>query len=416
MKALVGGTLVDGTGQPPVKDAVVLVEGKRIAGAGRRRDVRLPADADVTDISGLTVLPGLIDTHDHLVAEVYDLAHRWGLAEPLSLKHLKTAQVLQDTLLSGHTTVRDAGWMDAGFKRAIDEGVIPGPRLVVSVNIISATGGIADRFSPAGYVNPGYGDPLIPSGVANGVQEVRAKVREMARAGADVIKIATTGGASSRPGFGPRDSLYTLDEIKAMVEEAHFLGRKVMCHAIGGAGLRLALEAGVDSIEHGCYLDEEPDLIPLMVDQGIVFTPTFTVYIYHRDKGQPFMQQRARELQAHHQTSLQQAMAAGVKVTAGTDAGGYVHGDNANEIQLLSEAGMTPMQAIQAATGWAAEAIGLEKEVGTVERGKQADLLVMNGDPLSDVSMLRDRSRIKLVMKAGKAYVDKLAAAKDQPV
>jgi len=223
----------------------------------------------------------------------------------------------------------------------------------------------------------------------------------MIRAGADVIKCATTGGASSRAGHGPSDPAFNLDEMRALVDEAHAQGRKVMCHALGGSGLRLALEAGVDSIEHGCYLDEDPELIAMMAERGIVLTPTLLVYEYHRESKAPHVRERARALQEHHRESIRRALAAGVRIVAGTDAGGHGHPPNAGELPLLVAAGLTPMQAIQAATGWAAECVGLEREIGTLEKGKRADLIAVAGDPLADVGVLADVERIRLVLKDG---------------
>jgi imidazolonepropionase-like amidohydrolase len=243
--------------------------------------------------------------------------------------------------------------------------------------------------------------------VANGVDGVRAAVRTMVRAGADVIKCATTGGASSRPGHGPKDAAFNLDEMKALVAEAHALGRRVMCHALGGAGLRTAIEAGVDSIEHGCYLDEDPELITMMADKGIFFVPTFTVYIFHREVSPPHVRNRGRDLEPHHIESLQRALQAGVKVGAGTDAGGHQHLINARELQCLVDAGMSPMQALQTATGWAAECLGIEREVGTIQAGKLADLVVVDGDPLQDIAVLQDHQRMKLVFKEGQCCVDR---------
>jgi imidazolonepropionase-like amidohydrolase len=409
MQALVGGRIIDGTGRPVVNNATVLINGSRIEAVGPRGAVVLPPGTQVVDVAGMTLLPGLIDCHDHLASKGYDLPSRWGLQEPTSLQHLRTAKVLEQTLAAGYTCVRDAGGLDAGFKQAVEEGLYPGPRLVVSVNIISPTGGISDRVSPSGHSHGFSEDPRLPSGVANGVDAVRAKVREMARVGADVIKFATTGGASSRQGHGPKDIAFGADEVKALVQEAQALGRKTMCHALGGPGLRMCIEAGVGSVEHGCYLAEEPDLLRMMADQGTFLVPTFEVYEFHATVSAPHMQARSRALQEIHQASMHQALAAGVKVVAGTDAGGFVHGDNSRELELLVERGMTPMQAIQAATGWAAECCGLDREVGTIEAGKLADLLVLEGDPLRNIGVLRDRERIKLVMKGGEVFVDRLA-------
>ena len=194
------------------------------------------------------------------------------------------------------------------------------------------------------------------------------------------------------------------------MDEAAAQGKLTMCHALGGPGLRMCVEAGVGSVEHGCYLADDPDLLKMMADNNTFFTPTWEVYEFHSTISAPHVKARAEALFNTHRDSLHKAVEAGAKITAGTDAGGFVHGDNAREIELMVERGLSPMQAIQTATGWAAECIGLGKEIGTVEKGKQADLLAVAGDPLKSVSVLRDKEAIKLVMKGGVAYVDKLPA------
>jgi imidazolonepropionase-like amidohydrolase len=395
------GTLIDGTGAPAVRDAVVTFENGRIEAVTTGPSGGRSGAGEVIDAPGLTLLPGLIDCHDHLASHGYEMAKRWGLDEPRSTSHLRTATVARTILESGYTAVRDAGGLDAGFRVAMNDGLIVGPRLVLSLAIISPTGGLGDRVSPSGHVAPESGDPCLPPSVADGIDAIRTTVRTMVRAGADQIKCATTGGASSRAGHGPRDSEYTLEELKVLVEESHALGRRVMCHALGGQGLRVAIEAGVDSIEHGCYLDEDRELIPMMAEKGIFFVPTLLVYEYHRESAAPHVRERAHALRAHHRDSVARALEAGVKVVAGTDAGGHGHPPNAGELPLLVAAGLTPMQAIQAATGWAAEAVGLEREIGTLEKGKRADLIAVQGDPLADVSLLAAAARIKLVLKDG---------------
>src|ERR1700736_1354587 len=328
MKVLKGGTLIDGTGAGPGSGAAVVVRDQRIEAVTTRADGDWPSEAEIIDVSGMTILPGLIDCHDHLAMHGYDLARRWGIDEPQSTRALRTAKVLQDTLAAGYTAVRDAGGLDAGFKRAIDEGLIAGPRLVVSLCIVSPIGGIGDRVSPSGFSCCVPNDPLLPDGVVNSLADVRPVVRRIVRAGADVIKCATTGGASSRPGHGPRDGAFNLDEMQALTEEAHALDRRVMCHALRGRGLHVAIEAGVDSIEHGCYLDENPRHLERMAERGIFFVPTLLVYEYHRKSPQPHVRERAAALHEHHVASIQRALAMGVKVVAGTDAGG--HGPPAN--------------------------------------------------------------------------------------
>jgi imidazolonepropionase-like amidohydrolase len=401
MTVLRRATLLDGSGAPPVTDATIVVQDGRIESISTGATGPWPSSHEVVDASGLTVLPGLIDCHDHLAFHGYELASRWGLAEPASTRSIRTTRVIEQTLAAGYTTVRDAGGLDVGFRLAVEEGLIRGPRLLTAVAIISPVGGIGDRVSPSGHECMVPADPALPGSVANGVEDVRRVVRTMIRAGADVIKCATTGGASSRPGHGPRDPAFDRDEMRALVDEAHAQGRKVMCHALGGPGLRLALEAGVDSIEHGCYLDEDPELIPMMAERGIVLTPTLLVYEYHSESKAPHVRERSRALREHHRQSIRRALAAGVRVVAGTDAGGHGHPPNARELPLLVAADLTPMQAIQAATGWAAECVGLERDIGTVEKGKRADLIAVAGDPLADIGILADPSRIRLVLRDG---------------
>jgi len=411
IKVLKGGRLIDGTGAGPVADAMVVIRDQRIEAVTSRAAGEWPEDAEIIDVSGMTVLPGLIDCHDHMAMHGYDLARRWGIDEPQSTRTLRTAKVLQQTLSAGYTAVRDAAGLDAGFKRAIDEGLIPGPRLVVSLCIISPIGGIGDRVSPSGFSCCVPHDPLLPDCVVNSLADVRPVVRRVVRAGADVIKCATTGGASSRPEHGPRDGAFNLDEMQALTEEAHALDRRVMCHALGGRGLRIAIESAVDSIEHGCYLNEEPELLDMMAERGIFFVPTFAVYDFHRKSPLPHVRERAHQLQEHHVESLRRAFAAGVKIAAGTDAGGHGHPSNALEIECLVNAGLTPLQALQAATGRAAECIGWEQELGTIERGKLADLIVVAGDPLGDVTILQNPERIALVLKGGQIAANRLPRA-----
>ncbi len=405
MKAIVGATLIDGTGQPPLENAAVVTGASgRIEAAGPAAAVAIPPDAEVIRGDGMTLMPGLIDCHDHLTSHGYNILGRWEFGEPQSLRHIQTAAVLEKVLRSGYTTIRDAGWMDAGHKMAVEQGLTKGPRLVLATSPISPTGGLADRCSPSGHHQPRPSDPLLPLGIANGAEEVRSMVREVVRVGADVIKFATTGGAASRPGHGPKDIEFGPDEVRTLVEEANALGRRTMCHALGGPGLRMAVEAGANSIEHGCYLDDDPELLKMMADKNIFFVPTFSVYIFHGERGTPHGQERANALREHHVMSLQRALDAGVKVVAGTDAGGWGHPHNAMELECLVHAGMSPMQAIVAATGLAAECLGLENETGSVQVGKAADLLLFDGDPLRDIFLLQEEERVKLVIKEGTVY------------
>ena len=406
MKAITGATLIDGTGSLPVSNGVALIEGNEIVSAGPAQSVQVPEDAEIIDAKGMTLMPGLIDTHDHIASFSYEIASRWGITEPRSARHLRIAAVLRQTLDTGYTAVRDAGGLDAGFRMAVDEGLVPGPRLHVALGFITPTGGMADRVSPLGYRPPAGEDSGLPWGVADGPVAMRAKVREMVGAGADVIKTATTGGASSTAGLGPKDVLFERAELEALVDEAHKRGRRVMCHALGGEGLRMAIEVGVDSIEHGSYLDEDPRLLEMMAQKGIVFTPTYGVYTFHAVHGTPHGRARAAALREHHVNSLRMALEHGVTVTAGTDEGGWEHGNNAHELTCLVEAGMTPMQAIVAATGDAAKCVGLDADIGSIAPGKRADLILVEGNPLDDISILERGKAVKYVMKDGITHLD----------
>ena len=410
MLILLGGTLIDGSGGEPLADSAVLIgEDGRIVSAGPRAAAAIPEGAQQIDITGHTVMPGLIDCHDHLASFTYDLLSRWGMTEPRSTRTLRIASVIEDTLQSGYTTIRDCGWLDAGFKGAVDEGLISGPRLLVAAGPLGPTHSVQDRPTFSGHRRYSMPDPTIPYGVADGDAEIRAAVRENARVGADLIKVFQTGfGRATHLGT---DACYDLEELKTLVSESHAQDKLVACHAVGGPGLRTAVEAGVDSIEHGCYLDLDHDLLRMMADRNITLVPTLTVFAHHSAEGNPVAQVEAREFREHHIETVQQAMGYGVRVVAGTDAGGWFHGNNAVELDMLVDAGMTPMQAIVAGTSEAAACCGLGAELGTVGAGKLADLIVVDGNPLADITVLQERDRIRLVMKEGQVYRDLLGGA-----
>ena len=409
MQALVGGTLIDGRGGEPLADSTILIgEDGRISSAGPRAAVAIPEGAKQLDITGNTVMPGLIDCHDHLASFTYDLMSRWGMTEPRSTRTVRIARVIEDTLQSGYTTVRDCGWLDAGFKAAVNEGLITGPRLLVAAGPLGPTHSVQDRPTFSGHRRYEMPDPNIPFGVADGDAEIRAAVRENTRVGADLIKVFQTGfGRATHLGT---DACYDLEELKILVHESHAQGKMVACHAVGGPGLRTAVEARVDSIEHGCYLDLDTDLLRMMADNNITLVPTLTVFAHHSAEGNPVAQVEAREFRQHHIETVQQAMRLGVRVVAGTDAGGWFHGNNSVELDMLVDSGMTPMEAIIAGTGEAAACCGLEGDLGTLEPGKLADVLVVDGNPLSDVTVLQERDRIMLVMKEGSVYRDLLSS------
>ena len=235
-------------------------------------------------------------------------------------------------------------------------------------------------------------------------------MREILHAGADVIKCASTGGVSSQTLTALVPTL-TLEELQVVVDEAHTFGKRTAVHAYGGRGLENAVLAGIDSVEHGAYLCRLPETVKRMAAQNTYLVPTFMVLALHREKGSPFARQKATELVDEHRRSLEMAMEAGIPIAMGTDAGAYGHGHNAVELRLMTEAGMTPMQAIVASTKTAAACLGLESELGTLEPGKFADLLVIDGDPLCDIGILDRKEHIALVMKNGTVCVDRLRHA-----
>jgi imidazolonepropionase-like amidohydrolase len=324
----------------------------------------------------------------------------------LMLLAAETVAALRTTLEAGCTTARDLGGLESGFREAVARGLIAGPRLQCSLVIVSPTNGIVDPTTAQGLASPLL--PGLPAPGCNGPYEARAKVREVLRQGADVIKIASTGGVSS-PKVDPRRQLFTREEVEAIVDEAHMAGVTVTCHALGGPGLLMAVRAGVDCIEHGGWLDEET--VDEMAKRGTWYVPTFAVYRWHGTIGPDFKQVRARGMREDHLKSFARARKAGVRIAMGTDIGGYGYGDTALELELLVEAGLSPAEAIEVSTRRSSECLRIEREVGTLERGKQADLLVVDGDPLHDISMLRKRESLALVMKGGVRYAGTLKAA-----
>jgi imidazolonepropionase-like amidohydrolase len=399
-----GARLIDGSGEaPPSEPYALLVEGNRIAAVAPQRELPRPEGSAALDASGMTLMPGLIDCHDHLANLEGGMQARAAITPTLAI--FKTAQVFHDTLLGGCTGVRDASGVDLGMKQAVDQGLIPGPRLKISLVILSQLGGHNDHTEPCGVDSTFPKLQTIPDGICDGVDACRRKVREVVRAGADWIKIATTGGVGTPVG-GPLLRQFSPEEVRAIVDTAHAAGKPVMSHAYGGEGVKICLDAGVDSIEHGAALDDA--LIEQMARQGAWLVPTFTVLrkVLQIDAASPgalpaYMAPKARALVELQRESFPKALAAGVKIAMGTDAGGFGHGRNAGELAHMVEAGMTPMQAIVAATRMGADCMGLGDEVGRLRPGFLADLLVVDGDPLADVRVLEDRARLRLILKDG---------------
>ncbi|HZR51818.1 MAG TPA: amidohydrolase family protein [Streptosporangiaceae bacterium] len=373
-----GGQVFDGSGSEPAAADVVMEHGRIV-------DVGIGLDGDeAVDCTGRTVLPGMFDCHVHLTDSTLN-ALEWESA-PFSLQFYQAVRNMELTLATGVTTVRDACGADLGIQVAQRRGLVRGPRMQISIAMISQTGGHGDRWQasgcPAAYQWP---HPGRPEGVADGPEQVRAKVREMIRAGADVIKIATTGGVFS-PRDDPRHAHFRDTEIAVAVEEAAAAGCFVMAHAQGNAGIKSAIRGGVRSVEHGIFLDEEA--IEMMVDHGTWLVPTLTASLGVREAikaGVPIWPEAAekeRIVAGVAEESVRAAAAAGVKIAMGTDAPVYPHGKNLRELELLVRAGLTPAQALHAATLSAARLMGLDGELGTLEPGKVADLVIADGDAL----------------------------------
>lgn len=405
--ALMNGLLIDGRSDEPREGITVLIENERITALGPHSQVRVPRDATVIDVQGNSILPGLIDTHVHFMMEYPDILR--GLLTPPSLSLFQTIPRMQATLEAGVTTIRDAGGSPAGLKMAVERGIVAGPRIQVAVSIISQTGGHGDGYYPccADIGMFGLHLPDVPDGVVDGVEAVRKATREILRAGADWIKLATSGGVLSTAD-APTSSQLTIEEISTAVYEANAQEKRCMAHAQGTQGIKNAILAGVASIEHGIYLTDE--LIELMLQKDVWLVPTLVAPLAvieyaeaHPDIVPPMMATKALNVVEDHQRSIRKAIEAGVKIAMGTDSGVGRHGENGRELQLMVETGMTPMQSIRATTLHAAQLLHLDKQLGTLAEGKLADIIVVAGDVLNDISIIANPDNVKLVLKGGKA-------------
>jgi imidazolonepropionase-like amidohydrolase len=381
-----GGAVFDGTGSAAAR-ADVLIEDDRIIAVGT------DLDGDVAvDCTGKTLLPGLFDTHVHVVVSSVGLLAR--VQTPFSYQFYEAAANLRKTLALGITTVRDAGGADLGIKQAVANGLIPGPRLRISVNIISQTGGHGDGWTVSGHCVPlGVPHPGRPESIADGPDEVRKVARLLLRAGADQLKVCTTGGVLS-PRDDPRHSQFTPEELAVLVTEAGMQGSYVMAHAQGTEGIKNAIRAGIRSIEHGIYLDDEA--IDMMLAAGTWLVPTLAApvnVLRAVDAGLDLPEaviQKARDVVGIHRDSVRRAISAGVKVAMGTDSGVGPHGSNLEELELMVDCGMTPAQSLVATTSSAADLLGLGDELGRLAEGYRADLVVLDGD-IANLDGLADR-------------------------
>ncbi len=390
-----GGRVFDGTGAD-VAAADLVIEDGRIIDVGHGLD-----GDEAVDVSGKTLLPGLFDTHVHLTTRYEDFDESRVMNEPFSLSFFRTVETLRTTLGLGITTVRDATGADLGLKVAVDEGTLVGPRMQISVGMLSMTGGHADPWLPSGGTS--FWDvvyPGMPSGVCDGPDEASRKVREMVRAGADWIKIAATGGFTT-PGAEPGAPTFSQEELDAIVRTAADLATPVMAHAHGPEGIKRAVRAGVRSIEHGTFLDREA--AEMMVERGTWLVPTLTAgdtteAIAADPSISAAVRAKYRDLGRPEFDAFALAAEAGVRIAMGTDCPVAPHGTNLNELRHMANHGSSPSQALVAATSSAAEMMGLTDVSGTLERGKRADVVVVDGDAL-EFAHLEDR--IEQVWKDG---------------
>lgn len=403
------GSLIDGTGSDPVEKGAVLVGDHEIIAAGKEAEIKLPeVEINELDAQGGTILPGFIDCHVHLMFEKYDMQR--SINTPFSYNFYQAIEYFRKTVYGGVTSVRDAGGLDLGTKKAIEDGLVLGPRVKISVNALSITGGHGDGWVPSGITLDTGGYPGMPDSICDGVGEVRKKVREVLRAGAEIVKISSTGGVLS-PTDRPEYTQFSPEELAAIVQEAHFHGgKKVMSHAQGTEGVRQALLAGIYSIEHGIFLDEE--IIDMMIKQGTYLVPTLFAPVSiiedpeMKEKLPPFIFQKAADVAEIHKENIAKAYKAGVKIAMGTDSGVMEHGRNLRELELMCGIGMTPMESILATTKIAAECLEWQDRLGTLEKGKLADVVISKTNPLDDIASLANNDTITVVVKNGEIVKD----------
>lgn len=402
--------LIDGTGAAPVDGVTLLVRDGRFAYVG-------PADGcpgievdDDVDLGGRTVVPGFFDVHVHFLMDNNGDFRNRLLSNFPTLTVFERAQRMRETLHGGVTTVRDLGGIDAGYREAVARGLVEGPRLHVAVRLISHTGGHADFRMPSGFDPCEILEPF--NELADTPDEVRLATRRLLRDQADVIKICATGGVNS-PSDQPEDEGLTVEEIAAVVSEARrHRGVPVAAHAQGTQGIKNAIRGGVTSIEHGYLVDDEA--IDLMLERGTFLVPTLSTF---HSRGEDFAAGAAVKKQRMAEAAMEclsEAVRRGVKIALGTDSGVGPHGHNLDELAHLTGIGLSPLAAITAGTLTAAELMCMDADFGSVETGKVADLVVCDGDPLADLGLLSDATKLNVVMQGGRIVKDTLPAGPDE--
>jgi imidazolonepropionase-like amidohydrolase len=395
--AFTDGAVITGDGRI-LEHATVLVEDEKIVRVAQG-GITIPQIAEKIPLDGMTLLPGYIDAHIHICIDGSPDPITTLLNESQTTTTLKAARAAQKTLRAGVTSIRDMGGrssIDLGLRQAVNSGLIPGPRMLVSGKLICMTGGHGWQIGRE----------------ANGPEDVRKAAREQIKAGADIVKLMATGGVMT-PGVEPGSEQLTEAEMRAGVEEAHKAGKGTATHAMGTRGILNALRTGIDSIEHGVYLDEEA--VAMMAAKNIPLIPTISALYFIETRGveagiPAYAVEKTLKVKPHHLESIRMAREAGVPIAAGTDAGTpfNLHGQNLTEIKLLVDyGGFSPMEAIEAGTRISARVMGLENELGTIEEGKLADLVLVAGNPLNDIDVLIDKDAIRLVMQGGKVVTRK---------
>ena len=397
--------IIDGTGAEPIKNGIIVVANNKITAVGTSANVKIPSGARVIDLGNATLLPGFIDAHTHIIGRTLGdpAGDNARFRDYDSFGAIIAVGNAERTLMNGFTTIRNVGapdFQDLALRKAINEGWIAGPRMMTAAHSLGITGGHCDDNG----FKPGAADGDYKTGIADGVDQVRAAVRYQVKYGADVIKTCATGGVLSE-GDAVGATQYTFEEMRAIVEEAEKLERKVAAHAHGTEGIKSAVRAGVASIEHGSFLDEEG--AKMMAEKGTFLVPTLmageTVEKLAKSgilKG--FRAEKALAAAAAMRRGIRFAVANNVKIALGTDAGVIPHGTNGHEFTLMVEwGGMTPMQSIVAGTMNGATLLGMEKNIGSLTVGKYADIVAVSGDPLKDIKRME---RAVFVMKNGMIY------------